>query len=144
MELNEQLDRTFGVSIDRWYGAVAVPAFAENRTILWSREGGVAPVAGDTVSGVGLDPALEYTADGVTSLQGPVERLDGALVLRIPLAVGGAALVACARGVSVVVDDELRIMIPDWLAEKLGICEGSLVDVDNAHDKLTITTVATT
>jgi hypothetical protein len=39
-ELNHQLLLTFGLSFDRWFETVAFPAFAENRTILWSRESG--------------------------------------------------------------------------------------------------------
>jgi hypothetical protein len=39
-ELNHQLLLTFDVSFDSWFGAVAFPPFAENRTVVWSRETG--------------------------------------------------------------------------------------------------------
>ena len=39
-ELNQQLLLTFGVSFDKWFGVVAFPPFAENRTVLWSRDTG--------------------------------------------------------------------------------------------------------
>lgn len=74
----------------------------------------------------------------ITSLEGPVEALDGRLVLRIPLSQGGAALADCARGISEVVDDELYVFISGWLAEKLGICEGSIVIVDNRNGRFNI------
>jgi hypothetical protein len=57
--------------------------------------------------------------DGVVSLKGPVERVNGKLVLRIPLVVGGEELVASARGISSVEGDDLVVTIPDWLAEKI-------------------------
>jgi len=67
------------------------------------------------------------------SLKGPVEKVNGKLVLRIPFMVGGEKLVDCARGIASVEGDYLMVAIPDWPAEKLGIAEGSWVDVDN-HD----------
>jgi len=61
--------------------------------------------------------------ENITSLRGPVECVDGELVLRIPLAAGGAQLAACARGVSEIDGDFLVVYIRDWLAEKLGVSE---------------------
>jgi len=75
----------------------------------------------------------------VTSLSGPVESVNGKLVLHIPLAAGGDQLVAASRGIGVVMDDYLEVTIPDWLAEKLGITEGSIVTVDNRDGKFNIT-----
>jgi hypothetical protein len=79
--------------------------------------------------------------DDFVSLQGPVELLDGKLMLRIPLEAGGAALHAAARGISAVDEEFLNITIPGWLAEKLRISEGSLVAVDNRGGKFNITPV---
>ncbi len=75
----------------------------------------------------------------MTSLGGPVERIDGQLVLQIPLSAGGAALIPCSRGLSRVENDTLIVTIPDWLAEKLGLSEGSSVIVDNRHGRFNIT-----
>ena len=75
----------------------------------------------------------------VTSLIGPVEELDGRLLLRIPLAAGGEALIASSRGISCVRDGYLEVEIRPWLAEKLGISEGSRVVVDNSDGKFNIT-----
>ena len=75
----------------------------------------------------------------VTSLGGPVERVDGRLVLHIPLAAGGSALINCSRGIGRVEEDMLIVTIPDWLAEQLGITEGSAVIVDNRNGKFNIT-----
>ena len=76
--------------------------------------------------------------DDITSLEGPVERVEGKLTLRIPLAAGGQALAPCARGVSEIDGEDLKVTIPEWLAEKLGIHEGSLVIVDNRNGKFNI------
>ena len=79
--------------------------------------------------------------DGVTSLEGPVERRDGALVLIVPLEAGGAALAKSARGIGKVEGDELVVTIPEWLAERLGINGGSRVAIDNRDGKFNITVV---
>jgi hypothetical protein len=77
--------------------------------------------------------------DQLTTLEGPVERIAGALVLQIPLEYGGAALAESARGISKIEGDDLTVTIPDWLAEKLGITEGTTVVVDNRGGKFNIT-----
>jgi hypothetical protein len=72
----------------------------------------------------------------LTSLQGPVLKINGELVLVIPLAAGGNELIDCSRGISDVQGDFLRIVIPEWLAGMLRIDEGDLVCVDNSDGKL--------
>ena len=74
----------------------------------------------------------------VTSLQGPVLRINGELVLIIPLSVGGSELMDCSRGISEVQGDFLRIVIPEWLAGMLRIDEGDLVCIDNSDGRLRI------
>jgi len=74
----------------------------------------------------------------ITSLRGPVENIDGKLMLRIPLAAGGSELVACSRGIAESDGEFLSIHIMEWLAAKLGIGEGSIVSVDNANGKFNI------
>jgi hypothetical protein len=74
----------------------------------------------------------------VTSLTGPVENIDGKLLLRIPLEAGGSELVESSRGIGQVEGEFLSIEIMDWLAQKLGISEGSLVIIDNANGKFNI------
>ena len=76
--------------------------------------------------------------DKKVSLKGPVEKVDGKLMLRIPLAAGGEKLIESSRGISSVEDDYLVIEIRDWLAEKLGISEGSWVHVHNTDGKFHI------
>ena len=75
----------------------------------------------------------------IVSIEGPVELVDGELVLRIPLHVGGAQLAPLARGIGEVVGDYLCVSIKPWLAENLRIEVGSLVVVDNANGKFRIT-----
>ncbi|RIK01559.1 MAG: hypothetical protein DCC46_00495 [Armatimonadetes bacterium] len=61
------------------------------------------------------------------------------LVLLIPLAVGGDVLAEYAKGINEVRGEHLRVPVPSWLAEKLGIREGSQVIVDNFEGKFRIT-----
>ncbi len=78
----------------------------------------------------------------VVSLTGPIEKIDGKLVLMIPLDAGGAGLVESSRGISTVDGQFLRIEIPEWIARKLRVVEGDLVNVDNRCGKFNITPVA--
>jgi hypothetical protein len=74
----------------------------------------------------------------VTSLEGPVLKINGELVLIIPLSAGGEELVECSRGSSEVQGDFLKIVIQDWLAGMLRIEEGDLVCVHNTDGKFHI------
>ncbi|MGH9718301.1 MAG: orotate phosphoribosyltransferase [Candidatus Acidiferrales bacterium] len=76
--------------------------------------------------------------ENITSLKGPIETVEGQLVLRIPLAAGGAQLIECSRGIAEVAGECLNVSIPEWLAEKLGIEAGSQVRVDNYDGKFNI------
>lgn len=73
------------------------------------------------------------------SIVGSVVRQGDELVLLIPLAVGGDVLAEYAKGISEVRGEHLRVPVPSWLAEKLGIREGSQVIVDNFEGKFRIT-----
>jgi len=72
------------------------------------------------------------------SLSGPVEEIDGELVLLIPLRAGGDVLAPLARGISVIEGDFLKVTIPDWLAVKLRIGAGTIVNVNNRNGKFNI------
>ena len=76
--------------------------------------------------------------EDITSLEGPLESIDGKLMLRIPLAAGGQALVACSRGIGVVDGDFLTVVIQPWLSSKLGVSAGSMMTVDNRNGKFNI------
>lgn len=73
------------------------------------------------------------------SLEGPVELVNGQLVVRIPLAAGGDKLAPLARGIGETDSEYLNVVIQPWLAAKLRIGAGSLVFVDNKNGKFTIT-----
>lgn len=73
------------------------------------------------------------------SIEGPVELVDGRLMLRIPLEAGGEALAPFARGIGESDGEFLNVVIPEWLAEQLRVTVGSLVVVDNRNGKFTIT-----
>ena len=74
----------------------------------------------------------------ITSINGPVEDVGGNLTLRIPLAAGGEELASCSRGIGVVEGDFLVVVIPAWLAEKIGVVAGSVVNVNNREGKFNI------
>ena len=80
-------------------------------------------------------------AEEYTSLRGPIELEDGKLILRIPLDEGGEQLHLVAQGLSVIDGDDLLITIPYWLAEKIGVAEGTEVYVDDRQGKFNITKV---
>ena len=74
-------------------------------------------------------------------LEGPVQRIEGKLTLAIPLAKGGEGLRQSARGISYVADGCLNVVIPDWLAEKIGVAAGSRVAIDNRDGRFNITLI---
>jgi hypothetical protein len=75
----------------------------------------------------------------IVSIEGPVELVNGQLMLRIPLAMGGDILAPLATQICTVDAEFMNVVIQPWLAEKLRIGEGSLVVVDNKNGKFTIT-----
>jgi hypothetical protein len=74
----------------------------------------------------------------VMSLEGPVLKVNGELLLLIPLEAGGAELIDCSRGISEVSGEFLKIVIPEWLAGMLRIEEGDLICVSNTDGKFHI------
>ena len=65
------------------------------------------------------------------SLRGPIKNEGDKLVFRVPLNAGGAQLNLVASGISVIDGNDLVIIIPPWLAEKLQIVEGTEVSIDD-------------
>ena len=76
--------------------------------------------------------------EDVLSLEGHVLKIDGQLVLLIPLDIGGSDLIDCSRGISEVQGEFLKVVIPEWLAGMLRIEEGNLVCVHNSDNKFHI------
>lgn len=76
----------------------------------------------------------------VMSLEGPVLKVNGQLILLIPLEAGGLELIDCSRGISELQGEFLKIAIPEWLAGMLRIEEGDLVCVSNTDGKFHIVT----
>jgi hypothetical protein len=69
--------------------------------------------------------------ENAMSLEGPVLKVNGELMLLIPLADGGSEMVESSRGISEVQGEFLKIVIPEWLAGLLRIEEGDLVCVQS-------------
>jgi hypothetical protein len=74
-------------------------------------------------------------------VEGPVELIDGKLILRIPLDMGGVGIAAFALGIGEVDSRNLNVAIQPWLAQKLRIGPGSIVcvSVDTAEGNFRIT-----
>jgi len=77
--------------------------------------------------------------DDVISIEGPVELIDGELMIRIPLTAGGLELEPLIRRGARIEGDFLVVSIPPELAEHLRIGEGSLVVVDNQNNRFRLT-----
>ena len=71
-------------------------------------------------------------------LEGPVERRGDRLVLRVPMDGGGERLKRVARSVSCEEDGKLVVLLPDWLARRMHLDEGTAVHVDDRWGKLNI------
>ncbi|MGB2592632.1 MAG: hypothetical protein WAJ96_18400 [Candidatus Acidiferrum sp.] len=65
------------------------------------------------------------------SLEGPVLKIKGELMLLIPLVDGESDQVECSRGISEVQGEFLKIVIPEWIAGMLEIEEGDFVRVQS-------------
>jgi hypothetical protein len=77
--------------------------------------------------------------DDFISLRGPIEREGSRLVIRIPLDDGGGDLHLVCQQISEIDGDDLVVPIPDWLAEKIQVGEGTIIHVDNRGGKFNIT-----
>lgn len=77
--------------------------------------------------------------DEIISLCGPIEREGPRLVIRIPLDQGGGDLHLVCQQISEIDGDDLVVPIPDWLAEKIQVGEGTMIYVDNRGGKFNIT-----
>jgi hypothetical protein len=78
----------------------------------------------------------------VISLEGPVIKKNGQLMLLIPLSEGGEELKECSRGISEVAGDCLKIVLPEWLARMLPVEEGDLVSINNLNGKFNISALS--
>jgi hypothetical protein len=72
------------------------------------------------------------------SVKSSIELIDGQLTLRIPLDEGGEELISCTSRFASVESDYLYITLPDWMTERLGVSEGSVVVVDNRDGKFNV------
>jgi len=75
------------------------------------------------------------------SIKGPVLKVGAKFILLIPLEAGGNDLIKCSRGIAEIEGEDLKVTIPDWLSDKMGLEEGSLVHVDNDDGKFNITAI---
>ena len=75
------------------------------------------------------------------SIQAPVESREGRLVLRIPMDAGGAKFQLVAQASSFVEGDDLVVLLPEWLAHRMQLGEGTEVHLDDRWGKLNIARV---
>ena len=70
-----------------------------------------------------------------TSLEGLVLKINGELILFVPLGCGGSETMECSRSTSEAQGDFLKIAIPEWLDSLLHIVEGDLLCMDHCDGK---------
>ena len=75
------------------------------------------------------------------SLEVRVLQVSGKFTLLIPLEAGGNELIECSHGIAEIAGEDLKVTIPDWLSDKMGLEEGSLVQIDNQDGKFNFTTI---
>ncbi len=73
--------------------------------------------------------------ESVTSIEGHVLKVDGQLMLLVPLDSGSPERVETAPGSSEICGKFLKIVIPEWLAGVLSIEEGDFVSIQNSDGK---------
>jgi hypothetical protein len=120
--------------------------FVATLVVLWFRRKRKRPMAMKPPRGHQRD---EYSQAGSrlgktskpVSLEVRVLKVGGKFALLIPLEEGGNELIQCSRGIAAIAGEDLKVAIPDWLGDKLGLEEGSLVRVDNEDGKFNITAI---
>jgi len=73
----------------------------------------------------------------VVHIEGPLEKIDGRWLMRIPLNVGGNVLAATTAGIGRIKDDILEVELPERLVQNLKLQEGQRLLVHNATGKFT-------
>jgi hypothetical protein len=76
--------------------------------------------------------------ENVTSIEGHVLKVNGQLMLLVPLDPGSPEQMETAPGIAEICGDFLKIVIPEWLAGVLSIEEGDLVSIQNSDRKLAV------
>jgi hypothetical protein len=74
----------------------------------------------------------------MVSLEEPVLKVAGQLMLLIPMDCGGSELAESSQGIAEIHGEFLKIVIPEWLAGVLRIAEGDLVCVHNSDGEFHI------
>ena len=70
-------------------------------------------------------------------ITGPIEHVGDRWLLRIPLTVGGAQLIASTRGIARVSGETLEIEIPERLVHELNLKDGQRLYVNNDNGEFT-------
>jgi hypothetical protein len=119
--------------------------FVATLVVLWSRRKRKRPMAITPPKG---HHRAEYNQAGPfgqpskpVSLEVRVFKVGGKFTLLIPLEAGGNELIRCSRGIASIAGEDLKVTIPDWLGDNMGLEEGSLVRVDNEDGKFNITAI---
>jgi hypothetical protein len=76
--------------------------------------------------------------ENVTSIEGHVLKVNGQLMLLVPLDSGNPELMETSPGISEICGEYLKIVIPEWLAGVLSIEEGDLVSIQNSDRKMEV------
>ncbi len=81
---------------------------------------------------------VRMNGNDFVALEGPVERRGNQLVLRVPLERGGEQLKLVTKATAYEEDGRLVVVLPEWLARRMQLDEGSAVHVDNRWGRLNI------
>ncbi len=73
----------------------------------------------------------------VVRVEGPLERIDGRWLMRIPLTVGGDVLSATTAGIGRVKGDMLEVELAERLVQNLKLQDGQRLLVHNATGEFT-------
>ncbi|MBE7159400.1 MAG: hypothetical protein INR62_13380 [Rhodospirillales bacterium] len=77
--------------------------------------------------------------DQYLALQGPVERRGNQFIFRVPLEAGGHQLKNVAHATAFEEGNDLVVLLPDWLATRMQLCEGAELHIDDRWGRLNIT-----
>jgi hypothetical protein len=87
------------------------------------------------------DNARQFRYSAPVSLEVRVMKVDGKFTLMIPLEAGGNELIECSQGIGEIAGEDLKVTIPDWLSDKMGLEEGSRVQINNNDGKFNFTAI---
>jgi len=85
----------------------------------------------------GMNPVLP----DAFPLRARVQTLNGHLVVYVPLDRGGRQLASVTRGLSDIEGADLKIVIPEWLAQEIDVQDGTDISIDCQNGQFRLTRI---